>query len=331
MSISTMSDNVTTATLYDQSNQEQTRYIILGFLIALMIVDLWLIISLIHYGIRTTKWRRLQPGNPNSLSSGRIYLSVIICSITAFFYHLFLAAYLIVGFQENEDSLCKAMISMTNIAYISCFLCIDLFLWFRQRTLYTAFLPVTRFTKPLKFFSYIIIFVSFFVGVVGMILVILANTVISTSAGCDLQNENSLQLIAFACIANALIFCQVSLLLIFIYALLSLHGFDVKKRWKFLFCCKRQPSINEPTNRTRIMVNKIIKKVTLFAALSLLLDLLIVCLTFLYPRQGSRNEIVSVLPSLTISMNLYFVILSFIAWKDMITSPCKSFCSRKNR
>ena len=326
MSISTMSTDVTTTTLYDQSNQERTRYIVLGFFIVLMIVDLWLIISLIHYGIKTTKWRRLQPGNPNSLSSGRIYLSVIICSITAFFYHLFLAAYQNVGFQENEDSLCKAMISMDNIAYISCFLSIIIFLWFRQRTLYTAFLPVTRFAKPLKFFSFIIIFVSFFLGVVGIILAILANMVISTSAGCVLQNQSSLQLIAFASIGSTIIFSQVSLLLIFIYALLSLHGFDVKKRWKFLFCCKRQPSINEPTDRTKIVVNKIIKKATLFAALSLLFDLLIVCLTFLHPRQGSRNEIV--LPSLTISINLYFVILSFIAWKDMITSPCKSFCSR---
>ena len=81
----------------------------------------------------------------------RIYLSVIICSITTFFYHLFLAAYQIVGFQENEDSLCKAMVIMDNIAYISCFLAIDLFLWFRQRTLYTAYLSVTRFTKPLNF------------------------------------------------------------------------------------------------------------------------------------------------------------------------------------
>ena len=328
MRISTMSDDITATTLYNQSNQEQTRYIILGFLIVLMIVDLWLIISLIHYGIKTTKWRRLQPGNPNSLSSGRIYLSVIICSITAFFYHLFYAAYLNVGFQENEDSLCKAMISMASIGYISCFLSIILFLWFRQRTLYTAFLPVTRFTKPLNFFSFIIIFVSFFLGVVGIILAILANAVNSTSAGCDLQNENSLQLIAFASIGSTIIFSQVSLLLLFIYALLSLYGFDVKKRWKFLFCYKRQPSINEPTDRTRIIVSKIIKKVTLFAALSLLFDLLIVCLAFLYPRQGSRIEILSLLPFVTTSMNLYFVILSFIAWKDMIISPCKSFCSR---
>ena len=328
MSISTMSDDVTTTTLYDQSNQERTRYIVLGFFIVLMIVDLWLIISLIHYGIKTTKWRRLQPGNPNSLSSGRIYLSVIICSITTFFYHLFLAAYQIVGFQENEDSLCKATISMANIAYISCFLAIDLFLWFRQRTLYTAFLPVARFTKPLKLFSYIIIFVSFFVGVVGIVLAILANAVNFISVGCNLQNESSLQPIVFTSIASTLIFCQVSLLLIFIYALLSLHGFDVKKRWKFLFCCKRQSSINEPTDRTKIVVNKIIKKATLFAALSLLFDLLVFCSRFLYSRQGSRNEMIPVLRSLTISINLYFVILSFIAWKDMITSPCKSFCSR---
>ena len=75
-----------------------------------MIVDSWLIISLIHYGIKTKKWRRLQPGNPNSLSSGRIYLSVIIGSITAFFYHLFNVVYRNIGFHQNEAQLCKVVV-----------------------------------------------------------------------------------------------------------------------------------------------------------------------------------------------------------------------------
>ena len=104
-----------------------------------MIMDLWLIIFLIYFGVKTKKWRRLQPGNPNSLSSGRIYLSVIICSVTTFLCHLFIAVYRNVGFNQNEAQLCKVISDMVDITYSSSFLSVILFLWFRQRTLYTAF------------------------------------------------------------------------------------------------------------------------------------------------------------------------------------------------
>ena len=259
--------------------------------------------------------------------SKRIYLSVIICSITAFFFHLFMALYRNIGFHQNKAKLCTVINNIVFITYGFSFFSVILFLWFRQRALYTAFLPMTRFTKPLKFFSFIIIFVTFFLVVVGIILIILGTPVISTSMGCLAQNENRLQLAIFVSTVSSIIFSQVSLLMMFIYALLSSQGFYLKIKWKSLFSCKRQSSNEEPANRTRIMVNKIIKKATVFSALSLLSDLLVVSLTIFYgSREGNRNEIKSVLASFAVSINLYFVILSFIAWKDMITSPCKSFC-----
>ena len=329
MNTSTMSDDVTTAILYKKSNQEQTRFIFLSFYIVFMIVDIWLIISLIYFGVKTKKWRRLQPGNPNSLSSGRIYFSVIICAATAFFYHVFIAVYRNVGFHQNEAQLCKAISDMVDITYSSSFLSVILFLWFRQRTLYTAFLPMARFTKPLKYFSFITIFVSFFLVFAGVTLTTLTSDSISTSVGCVFKPNSSFQFVTFVVIVGAIIFSQVSLLVMFIYALFASHGLDVKKRWKSLFCCKCQPSIKntreQPADQTRAIVYKIIKKATLFAALSLLSDLVVVSLTLLVPRQGNRHEIISALGSISVSMNFYFVILSFITWKDMITSPCKSF------
>ena len=319
-----MSDNVTTTTLYKQPNQKQLKFLYLSFYIVLMIVDLWLIISLIHYGIKTKKWRGLQPWNPNLLNSGRIYLSVVICSVAAFVYHLFVAVYYNIEFRNNEDTLCKVIGCISIITYGFCFLSVILFLWFRQRMLYTAFLPLAHFTKSLKFFSFIIIFVTFFLVVVGVILSI--SVVIFTRVGCFLQNDSNLQLAAIASFVCAMIFSQVSLLVIFIHALLSSQGFNVKKR--SLFCCKHQPENRQKANRTGIMVNKIVKKATVFAALSLLSDLLALLLSLPYLLQDKQNEIYSVLASLSVSMKLYFVILSFIVWKDMITSPCKSFFSR---
>ena len=73
MNISTMSDDVTSKILNEQPHQKQMRFLFLSFYIVLMIVDLWLMISLTHYGIRTKKWRRLEPGNPNLLSSKPVF------------------------------------------------------------------------------------------------------------------------------------------------------------------------------------------------------------------------------------------------------------------
>ena len=328
MNISTLNFGVTTTIPHEPSNQIQTRFVYLSFYIVLMIVDLWLIISLIHYGIKTKKWRRFQPGNPNSLSSGRIYLSVIICSVAAFFYHLFIAVYRNIGFHQNEAQLCKAMSDLIDIMYTSCLFSVIFFLWFRQRALYTAFLPMVRFTKLFNFFSFISIVISSVLGITSIILLILTNDIAASSIGCVIKNNRIFQLVTFMISGIAIIFGQVSLLVVFIHVLIVMQEHDVKERWKSLFCCKHQPSIEhtrgQPVDETKTIVDKIIKKATVFAALSLFSDLLVVSLSFLIPRRGNRHEIISALGSISVSMNLYFVILSFITWKDMITSPCKS-------
>ena len=313
----------------EQSNHEQTRFFFMSFYIVQMIVNIWLIISLIHYGIKTKKWRRLQSDNPNTLSTRWIYLSVIICSVATFFHHIFVAVYRNVGFHQSEDKLCSWIFDMVVITYCSCFLSVTFFLWFRQRTLYTSFISAAHFTKPLKFFSFIIIFVSMALGIIGLISWIVISHNIASQNGCTFKNNRNSKLLTFVFSASFIIFSQISLLIMFIHALFAIQNLDKKNRWKAFFCCKPQP-LNEhtreqPADRTRTIVGKIIRKATFFATLSLLSDLLVISLTLLYSRQGNRHEIISVLGSLSVSMNLYFVILSFITWKDMITSPCKSF------
>ena len=329
MNTSIMNDSVTTITIQqEKSNEEQTRFVYLSFYIVLMIVNLWLIISLIHYGIKTKKWRRLQSGNPNLLNSGRIYSSIVICSVTVFFSSLFIVVYHNIGFHPNNHNLCNAVGGLIIITCSSCFLSLVFFLWFRQRTLYTAFLPIERFTKPLKFFSFIIIFVSIFLVVSGVIFSILTSNFDTSQTGCVFGNEKIFKFVIFLIAGTCIIFSQVALLITFICALLTMQKLDGKESWKSLLCCKYQPS-NEPTteqraNRRRAIIKKIIKKATVFAALSLLSDLLVISLTFLISWKGNRHEIISALGSLSVSMNLYFAILSFTSWKDMITSPCKS-------
>ena len=331
---STSAHAVGTETIsHEQSNQEQIRFFALGFYILLMTMDMWIIISLIHFGIKTRKWRRLQLGNPDSLSSGRIYLSVVFCSVASFVYHAVVAVYRNIGFHQNKDKLCDAMSDLNKITYAMCSFSVVLFLWLRQRTLYTAFLPTAHFTKTLKVFSFLIIFFASFGAILGLILSTIPDDYVASPIGCVYKKNGSFRLPSLVVLAGTLIFTQVSLLAVFIHALLAMHKSSEETRWKSLLYCKRKPSI-EQTNITeqphQTIVHNIIRKTIIFAALSVLSDLLVASSSLLFPQQGNRRDILSILSTLSVSMNLCFVILSFVAWKDMMTSPCRTFTCQKN-
>ena len=327
----TISSVIVASTLpYKQSNQEEIRFFALGVYVVLMTVNVWIIISLIHFGIKTKKWRHFQPGNPNLLSSGWIYLSVIICSGLALLFHLVNALYHNIENQEDDDELCDSIADITKFLFAVCTFSVYVFLWLRQRVLYTTILPTARFTKALKLFSFMIIFISFVFGASGGILSSIPNDFVASPNGCVYKKDGNLRQISSVFVVFALIFTQVSLLAVFIHALLVLHGSSVEERWKLLdFChCKfLDEQINvtqQPADQTRTMIYNEIRKTIIFAVLSLFSDLLVVFLGLLFSKEGERDDYISVLTAVSVSMNLYFVILSFVKWKDMITSPCKS-------
>ena len=111
------------------SDQEELQFFALGVYVVLMTVDVWIIISLIHFGIKTKKWRYLQRGNPDLLSSGWIYLSVIFCSVLAFVYHLVIALYLNREYQGGDDELCDSISDAVILLFGFCALFVCFFLW----------------------------------------------------------------------------------------------------------------------------------------------------------------------------------------------------------
>ena len=320
----------TETTSFEQSNQISFRFLALSVAVILMAVDLWLVVSLIHFGIKTRKWRQLKANDPDLLNSGRIYLSVVVCSVIAFIFHLVDAVDASIV-SYNDDELCNLISDLFRTLYGLCVLSVVFFLWFRQRALYTTFLPTVHFTKCLKVFSFIIIFISFFFVVISLTLWNIPNDSVASPIGCVYKKDGNLQLPSLVIAFTTIIFSQVSLLAVFIHALLASQKSSEEKKWKLLLCCKPKPSIKQtnateqPNHQTQTIVYNVIRKTTLFAALSLLCDVLVIFLIFLLQILVKRSEIISIWTSISVSLNLYFVILSFAAWKDMITSPCKSF------
>ena len=187
-----------------------------------MVVDLWLVVSLIHFGIKTRKWRQLKANNPDLLNSGRIYLTVVVCSLIAFSYH-FVGAVDKSVLSYNEDELCDLIGDLFRTLYGLCVLSVVFFLWFRQRALYTTFLPTAHFTKCLKVFSFSIIFISFFFVVISLTLWNIPNDGVASPIGCVYKNDGNFLLPSLVIAFTTIIFSQVSLLAVFIHALLALQ------------------------------------------------------------------------------------------------------------
>ena len=313
----------------EQSNH--IRFVGLGVYIVLMIVDLWIIISLIHFGIKTKKWRRLQSGNPDLLSSGKIYLSVVFCFVSALVYHIIIAVYRNVGYRQDEDEFCDTIRDISVIMYTMCSVSVILFLWLRQRMLYTAFFQTVHFSKALKGFSFMIIFFTIFGSISGVILWILPNDYVASPIGCIQNRNGSSRIPALVILVFTVIFSQVALLAVFIHGLLASYRSAGTPTSRYLFCCtlKSSPEENNVTensrDRTQAIVQNVIRKTIIFAALSLLSDLLVAFGSVFLVQPGGRRDTISLLTALSVSMNSSFVIFSFIPWRNMTASPCRSY------
>ena len=321
--------------LFSPEQSNHIRFFGLGIYIVLMIVDLWIIISLIHFGIKTKKWRRLQSGNPDLLSSGKIYLSVVFCYVSALVYHIVVAVYRYYGYQQGEDEFCNTMRDMSVIMYTMCSFSVGLFLWLRQRMLYTSFLQTVHFSKALKVFSFMIIFIGIIGSISGVVLSILTNDYIASPIGCIQNRNGSFWIPAIVILVFTVVFSQVALLAVFIHGLLALCRSAGTPTSRYLFCCQLKSSVEEgnvtenPRDRTQAIVQNVIKKTIIFAAVSLLSDILVVLGLLFLIQQGDRRDTFSLLCALSVSMNSSFVIFSFIPWKNMIASPCRSYTHSK--
>ena len=51
----------------------------------LIALSLWILFSLVHFGVKTGQWSGRQKRNADKLNAGWIYTSVIVCAISVFF------------------------------------------------------------------------------------------------------------------------------------------------------------------------------------------------------------------------------------------------------
>lgn len=331
--------NMTNGTYGQQFKYHGSYSACLPIYTLLIVIDLWILFSLIHYGIKTKKWRRNHSALTRTLSSGVVYTSVIVCACLCFCYHLLVAINRRNGYNKNEGELCDLMIDLIRSVYGLIVFNVNVFLWLRQRVFYTNRVYHKIFGKISKALSFSIIFIILVGGVSGLILSGLPKDNVSSPIGCVYKPKGHLRNSSLLVTSLIIVFGQSALVCLLVHALLTVKRSSMKEIFSHIKCCKimkstvvedvavakRKISETRINDKTKTIILKIIRKTVVFAFLSLTSDTIIITITLRLNKPNKRNDFSTILASMAVLFNLLFLILSFVSWKDIITSPCTVF------
>lgn len=265
-----MTSNSTTSNFLTQNNQ-----IMIITIISLLLVGiLWVLISLIYYGITREKWGKQRSSVSSKLNDVRIHTSVVACAFFCVLYYTSSLVFASLGKFKGSQTMCSIVGDISTFAYFLVVLSFNVFLWSRQRVLYKNRLLNVQFNKKVQIFSYVSIIIVFCGGFSAAVLGMLGeNDMISTEFGCIYNPNTKYRSISIAVAAGFLFFGQISLLGLLVYPLKKSIRFTSKKfkvtRVVF-FCCSRK-EITDNQNPTTI-VQSTIRKTLCFTILSVLCD-----------------------------------------------------------
>ena len=339
------SNNETNTTIFERTKQFDWIFTLL-VAITLIVIGLGLIVSLIHYGITTKKWRAIQRNNEEKLNGGAVYTSMILCATLCVCYYISALVYLNIGHTDHSNEICNIVDDILKTLYALVIFAVNLFLWIRQRIFYTNCMLNMNMNKFIRACSFVSIFVIFFGGLFGLVFANLPYNSYSTVEGCTyLRDEKKINSIVLSISVSFLTFGQFSLVGLFAYILIK-NSQGNKTVWIPL-CCKthetngrkkeislattisadevstRSHASSTPNKTSALMIKRIIKFTTVCSLLSVLTDTVVLVFTFyIWPPQYQRR--IPVLAALFgVSFNFIFILLSFLKWKKMIFSLCR--------
>ena len=324
---------------------EQMDWIIpVAINIILTVITIIILISLMHYRIKTKKWQNIRRSDHEKLHAGAIYGSVVVCSVICVFRYASSMIAMNTGFGIGKDLLCDQIADIAYCAYALVLFCIGLFLWLRQR----IFFVNNMLNVSYKVWIKVISFSSFFL-LIGLWLFVVVYNIVplrykSTKQGCVYNPDDDVKDVFWLIGSAVLVAVQFSLLGLFAYALLNVksnrnnenrceHN-KKDKRSSFINYITIKPTTaqqeqNLKTNK-KVKVNKmeannlrkikiILIKTLVLAILSILADIFIqVFATYIIDPNGHRRWSHMIFDINTF-INLMFLVFSFDAAGKMLT------------
>ena len=83
----------------------------------LIALSLWILFSLIHFGVTTCQWSGRQKRNADKLNAGWIYTSVVVCAIMAIIRFITSQVAHNVGFGEDKNERCEKIGDALYVEY----------------------------------------------------------------------------------------------------------------------------------------------------------------------------------------------------------------------
>ena len=325
--------------------------------ILLVILVVWIVFSLLHYGIRNKKFQRNKRSNYEKLNSGRIYSLVLLCALTcALRYMISVIVMLDLDLQDDKKVICKALSHLRSCLYSFIHLFIWLFLWLRQYVFYTNRMLALNYPKPIRYFSFITILLIVATGIGYTLFTVFMYNHKVDLVGCMFTLRVELAAGYWAFIGTSVILVHGTLFSLFSYALIKSRNIDkqrkvtdTKKSKKFrketnhlktdstsistthnsnegnttTFSSSRLPVFRRrqsgEQNQSKKKIKHILKKTFWFAVLSVILEN---ALPTFWSLVEVNQRLVITCYNIIALLNLLLIIFTFARYKDMLFSFC---------
>ena len=180
---------------------------------------LWILISLIHHGIKTGKWIKKCAKPSEKLNSGHVYTSVVMGAVFCLLHSLCILIYYCIGYQENENVACDVLLTIVFGFYAGQIFSTMTFLWLRQRIFYSNPMLKLYYSKTIKAISIVSIVIIYSGGLCGFILLRVVTSFSSSDDGCIARFKYQPSVLYFVVIFVTNSSGYFTLLVLFIYAL----------------------------------------------------------------------------------------------------------------
>jgi len=297
-------------------------------------------------------WRQAR-NKCDVLNTGLVYNSVIGCAVACIIRLVISLVRMNIGFSNDENELCNQVVVASIASYTIVHLFVVIFLWSRQRSFFANKLLNFNYSRPIRYFSsYVIIFIVPLV--IFSVSYYSANTLYTSDGqGCIQSAEHEVQFGVILVPILSAMFYNVSLFGLFFYTLTHAKSFQRReaaarrrqyqqfedttssgekinkticsniKHESSSFDFKTLPTSTSRHKSTSNAITSILQRTLIFAIISIFVDVLLQLINTFVLSPNSHRRIVNMGLDLATFLNLIFVILSFAARKDMITSPCK--------
>ena len=150
----------------------------------LLITIIWILVSLVSYGIKNGKWKKMQRGNSEKLNATIVYSSVTVCAGLCTLRLIASEIKIVTLFDARDGILCNFFYDLTDILLIFVFISVHLFFWVRQRVFYKNCMLNRNYSKWIRYLSKFTIIPPIIAASVSAIAYITINTSNVTIVGC---------------------------------------------------------------------------------------------------------------------------------------------------